>query len=318
MLRKNCALLMLKILLIVFSVVLANITCAFAGEGGGSHYGPGFYGDFGVSIAPDPGFYLRNDFYYYTADGGGDRFTEFGDIRADLEVDAAMIMLTGLLVTDREILGGRYACGAVLPVVYTDISADIIVEDAAGEIDDDRTAIADPAFIPFSLFWNHGNFHFNLYETVTLPIGSYDKNRNVDSGLNYWSFDTSFGFTYLHPEKGCEVSTTLGYIYNTENDDTDYHTGQEFYAEYMLNQFLSETFALGVQGFYYKQITGDSGSGALLGDFKGEAAGVGPALMWGTKILNTNVTMSAKWLHEFHTEHRMEGDHIYASATLAF
>ena len=41
--------------------------------------------------------------------------------------------------------------------------------------------------------------------------------------------------------------------------------------EYILNQFLSETFALGVQGFYNKQITGDSGNGAILGGFKGEA-----------------------------------------------
>jgi len=52
------------------------------------------------------------------------------------------------------------------------------------------------------------------------------------------------------------------------------------------------------QGFYYKQITGDSGAGAVLGDFESEATGIGPALMWATKIRETDVVLSAKWLHE--------------------
>lgn len=52
----------------------------------------------------------------------------------------------------------------------------------------------------------------------------------------------------------------------------------------MINQFFTEAWAVGVHGFYLKQLTGDSGDGALLGYFKGEAAGVGPAVLWNTKI----------------------------------
>jgi hypothetical protein len=40
--------------------------------------------------------------------------------------------------------------------------------------------------------------------------------------------------------------------------------------------------------------------------------------MWTTKVLNADIVTTAKWLHEFYAEHRMEGDHIYASATLVF
>jgi hypothetical protein len=305
--------------LLILSVVVPNmIPLARAGEGGGSHYGPGFYGDFGVAVASDPGFYLRHDLYSYEADGGGDRFTQFGQIRADLRVDVFMYMLTGLQVTDKEVLGGRYAFGASLPVVYTDISADVTLGPITSSIDDDRTAIGDPGFIPASIFWNFGNLHINAYETITAPIGSYDANRNVDSGLNYWSFDTTVAATYLHPEKGYEISAAFGHIYNTENDDTNYQTGQEFHMDYMLNQFFSETFALGLHGFYYKQITGDSGSGAILGSFKGEAAGIGPAIMWTPQIKDKDVVISAKWIHEFDTEHRLEGDHLFLNFTMAF
>ena len=306
------------VLLTLMIAIPAMLPSAYAGEGGASHYGPGFYGDFGVAVAPDPGFYLRSDLYYYKADGGGQRFTQFGEIRADLDVDVTMYMLTGLKVTDKKVLGGRYAFGACLPVVYTDLSADVIVGPITTSVDEDRTAIGDPGFIPASIFWNFGNLHINAYETITAPIGSYDKDRDVDSGLNYWSFDTTLAATYLHPEEGYEISAAIGHIYNTENDDTNYKTGQEFHLDYMLNQFLSETFAVGLQGFYYKQITGDSGRGALLGDFKGEAAGIGPALMWIPRIKDKDVVISAKWLHEFDTEHRLEGDHLFLNFTMAF
>jgi hypothetical protein len=35
---------------------------------------------------------------------------------------------------------------------------------------------------------------------------------------------------------------------------------------------------IGVNGFFYQQVTGDSGSGARLGEFEGRTAGVGPIL----------------------------------------
>ena len=304
--------------LVLLAAVLLSTPSARAAEGGGSHYSPGLYGDFGVAVAPDPGFYLRNDLYYYAADAGGERVVEFGEIRADLEVDVVLYMLTGLMALDRQVLGGRYAFGVAVPVVHTDLSADITLGSVTASIDDDRTAFSDPAFIPASLFWNVGNFHINASETITAPWGSYDKDRDVNGGLNYWSFETLVAVTYLHPEKGFEISAAVGHLYNTENDDTHYQTGQELHVDYMLNQFLSETFAIGLQGFYYKQITGDSGSGAILGDFKGEAAGIGPAVMWATQVKDTDLVISAKWLHEFHAEHRLEGDHLFLNFTLAF
>ena len=124
--------------------------------------------------------------------------------------------------------------------------------------------------------------------------------------------------TYLDSEKGREFSFDFGFIYNTENPDTDYQTGKEIHLDYMLNQYFSETFAVGLHGFYLKQITGDSGNGATLGDFKAEAAGIGPALLWTPKIHGKDVPIIVKWLHEFHAENRLKGDHVFASFVLTF
>jgi hypothetical protein len=269
--------------LIVAAVVPTIFSTAHAAEGGYTNYIPGLYGDFGVAVAPEPGFYLRTDLYYYTADSARERFVQGGKIRAELDLDVAMLMATGIKVLDTEVLGGRYAFAAFIPLSSIDMSGQVSVGGTDAPFDSDRTAIGDMGIMPVSLFWNFGKFHLNAYETITLPTGSYDKDRDVNAGLNYWSFDTNLAMTYLDEDKGRELSATVGYIYHTENDDTDYQTGQEFHVDYMLNQFLSETFAIGLQGFYYKQVSGDSGSGALLGDFEGEAAGIGPALMWATK-----------------------------------
>ena len=86
----------------------------------------------------------------------------------------------------------------------------------------------------------------------------------------------------------------------------------------MINQFFSESWAIGIHGFYLKQVTGDSGSGAKLGDFKAEAAGIGPAVLWNTKLAGQEISFIAKWLHEFHAERRIEGDHFFASFAFNF
>ncbi len=65
-------------------------------------------------------------------------------------------------------------------------------------------------------------------------------------------------------------------------------------------------------------ISGDSGSGALLGNFKAEAAGIGPALLWTINVGNQNILLIAKWLHEFHAKNGIEGDHIIASFALGW
>ena len=69
-----------------------------------------------------------------------------------------------------------------------------------------------------------------------------------------------------------------------------------------LNQFLSETWAIGLEGYYLKLVTGDSGNGAFLGDFKAEAAGIGPAALWNTKVGDQEVSFIAKWIHDYHAE----------------
>jgi hypothetical protein len=70
---------------------------------------------------------------------------------------------------------------------------------------------------------------------------------------------------------------------------------------------LSHTFSIGLNGYAYKQITGDSGSGAVLGPFKGQVFAVGPALDYTFKIGQLPVATNLRYFYEFGVDNRLKG-----------
>jgi hypothetical protein len=301
------------VLLVLLTLWASQVLAA---EGGYSNYIPGTYGDFAAAVEPPTKFTLRNDIYYYQADTS--QSMRSGLLEVDADIEFIMDFLTLLYKPDVEIFGAHYALGLFVPIVYADIDTGIRIGDTTNRLQDDIFGLGDITLIPAVFFWNHGNFHFTFAEYIIAPTGKYDTDDLANTGLNYWTFDTDVAVTYLNPETGQDYSINIGYNYNTENTDTDYQTGQELHIDFAINQFLSESFAIGIQGFYLKQLTGDSGDGAILGDFKAEAAGVGPAILWTTKINVHEVSFIAKWLHEYHAERRLEGDHVFVSFAMGF
>jgi hypothetical protein len=96
-------------------------------------------------------------------------------------------------------------------------------------------------------------------------------------------------------------------MYNTENHDTDYKSGSNIHWDFTLGFNISERFQAGLSGYAYQQVVGDSGSGAKLGDFKGESYGLGPSLSY---VLDTDrpLELQFSWLHDLHTRNRLGGD----------
>jgi hypothetical protein len=75
------------------------------------------------------------------------------------------------------------------------------------------------------------------------------------------------------------VFTGIGF--STEDEATHYQNGDVFHVEATLQQYLpllskQNLLGIGVNAFCYEQVTGDSGSGAKLGDFEGTDIGIGP------------------------------------------
>ena len=122
--------------------------------------------------------------------------------------------------------------------------------------------------------------------------------------------------TWLNQKSGLEVSGAAGFTFNAENPDTDYKTGTEFHFEYAAVQNFSKHFGIGINGYFYDQVTGDSGSGTNLGAFEGRAAAIGPVANLNFQLGKIPVSTSLKYFHEFDVQNRLEGDAGFFTLTM--
>jgi len=301
----------------VLVILLSPLTVAYvqAAEGGLSNYVPAFYGDFALAVAPPDGLSFKNDVFYFSGDIGGS--LRSGLVEAQADVTLVYDYISFLYKPESKFFGAPMAFAVTQPIGYVDVDADIRVGPSTTNLSDDQTGIGDTT-LSFILYGNRDQLHYSLGNYLVMPVGDYDVDEIANTGLNYWTYEVDIAATYLNEETGQDYSVVAGYGYNTENDDTDYQSGDEVHVDYSLNQFLSESFAVGINGYFYKQVGGDSGSGAVLGSFKGEGAGIGPAIFYSKKISGKDVYFIAKWVHDYHAENRVEGDYAYASFALSF
>jgi hypothetical protein len=75
---------------------------------------------------------------------------------------------------------------------------------------------------------------------------------------------------------------------------------------------------VGANAFVLQQVTGDSGSGAVLGDFEGTDVGVGPVVTLIHQGPKYTVSAQVKWLPELRTDNRLNGDWVWVTVGLQF
>jgi hypothetical protein len=303
--------------LAVLSISAPSAT--YAAEGASSHFLPGAIGDIFLAVPPEPGFLVANTLWYQT--GSTDVAVLEGLVTFGMDLDLLLNLASASYTFEKTILGGLYTIGIAIPFGYAEMDG-TVTGTGGGSLafSDDSFDLSDIVVIPFQMNWTTGKWSFKLWESITAPTGGYDDNGSdlVNLGRNYWSFDTNAAVTWFNPDSGTEVSVAPGVMFNTENSDTDYETGTEFHVDFVANQFLSETFALGLRGYYYDQLTGDSGSGATLGDFKSESFAVGPGFLWIPEFGSGSLTVLAKWMHDFSADNRFESDYLTLTAVWQF
>ncbi|MGH7004263.1 MAG: SphA family protein [Alphaproteobacteria bacterium] len=298
-----------------------NCTPGYASEYGFSVYGLGGAGPL-AGIVPPPGTYFADTFIHgnFTADIVPAR----GRIQASLKATMNINAFTLQHVTDWKILGADYGFRITVPLSSAKITAEVRSTQfgIGASTSDSKTAIGDLNVTPIILGWHAGAWHWQTYVSFVAPTGFYDINRLIFTGLNRWAVDFGGGFTWLDPKIGFEVSVQVGYTVNFENPATDYLTGNEFHGEFFLGQHLpfgGGTVSIGLAGYALQQVTGDSGSGARLGSFKGRTIALGPSLNFNSLNLGgPKVSIAVRYYHEFAIQRRLAGDVFMASLSFKF
>ncbi len=317
-----------RYLLFTLISVSANFVtqeAAIAEEGGSGHYLPGSMSSFMDGVSTEEAFIARYNLLWYDGSINAQRAIPIAG-RSAFGVDATS-WANALTLFWRPAsfeIGDNlsFAMSTTIPWVSMDVSASAGANVGAVRRSDSIEGVGDIVLMPFMLNQKiSDDFSINYRLAIYAPTGKYKVGRLANTGKNFWTFEPAAGFMYFGQKNGIEASVFTGADFNTQNDDTDYKTGTQIHVDGTLAQHLplmGGLAGLGVNGYWYEQVTGDSGSGATFGDFKGRTAGFGPVLSYAGKLGEVDVIAELKWLHEFETQKRLQGDYVWFKLMFKF
>jgi hypothetical protein len=269
---------------------------ALADEGGVSFWIPGFFGSL-AAVPGQPGFALETFAYNTNVNAGADvaRAREFqiGRLNPTLTLTAAASLHddTGFeffiptYTFATPVLGGLITTGAVVGVGAGHTSLNGTVTASVPPFSVTRTdsldvsAAGNSDVIPLVLWrWHSGVNNFMLYGAGDIPAGVYSSTSLANLGIGHGVADGGFGYTYLDEKTGHEFTAVAGFTYNLINTSTDYQNGVDFHLDWGASQYLSKQWFVGVVGYVYDQVSGDSGSGDHVGSFESRVIGLGPQI----------------------------------------
>jgi hypothetical protein len=289
---------------------------AHAAEGGGSVYHQGSYGDFAVAMPGPSGLYLRNDMTFYLGGIGPRPLGGRVDAGVDQFVWADVIKLGW--VSPFKLFGASYGAAIAVPVVpFVHVEGRAPSEGSDEFSKDPVAGQGDPLAIPLQLNWAIGDHHLNFATAVSIPIGRYSIHRTLNLGRNYWAIDPNVSYTYLN-NFGADLSVSAGVLFNFKNPDTDYTTGFELHVDWLAGWHVAPIAAVAINGYWYEQLTDDTGNIPAFLDkgFQGRGVGIGPAAMVSPEFGVRDVTFIAKWTVDISVDNRMRGDLYMLSMAL--
>lgn len=312
---------------LLLALLLTSLN-AISEEGGNGHYFPGSMSSFIDGVPAEETLIFRLNVLNYDGEFDSDVRVPIAGLAAlDVEVESSAVGLTGLWRPPIE-FGERwsYAAAVTVPFMDLEVNADVAIpQDPQGRAvrrSDSDSGLGDVLLFPLMLNYQvnpalNYNFRLGLYA----PTGDYQAGKLANTSKNYWSVEPTLAAVYLNPKNGREISAFLGATFNQENDDTDYKSGTQMHLEVTAAQHFplwSGLGGVGLSGFWYEQVTGDSGSGASFGDFKAKALGIGPVVSWAGQLAGTDTVAEFKWLHESGVEKRPEGDTLFLKIVFKF
>ena len=158
--------------------------------------------------------------------------------------------------------------------------------------------------------WKLDDLSFVAALNVDLPTGSFNKNSQVNLGLNYYSIRPLVSAAYS-TESGYDFAAALSYNVSTVNHDTNYKSGQYIALEYVGSYQFSNNVKAGLQGYYLSQTTNDQDPDntalvPIVNGNRARAVSLGPAASYESDDLKTQIDF--KYLIETDVRARPQGN----------
>ena len=291
-----------------------------ADEGGVSFWAPGQFGSF-VAVPEAPGLSMPLVYIHTSADASASKsFIRGGLLTAGLETTGNLLFLFPTYTFKEPLLGGRAAFGLGWAAGNTRTTGTVTLTGPLGNTvtarRTDTVAGGSDLYGLGTLKWNNGNNNYLTYTMFGAPVGAYQLGRLANIGINHWSADAGGGYTYLNANSRREFSVLGGLTYNFENPATNYKNGIDGHLDWTASQFLNEQIHVGLAGYLFYQLTGDSGAGAKLGDSISRVASIGPQIGYFFPVARGKGYVNLKGFWEFGAKNRAEGWNLWLSLSV--
>jgi hypothetical protein len=304
------------------ALFICTVNPALADESGVSFWIPGLYGSL-AALPGSPGWSFAS-LYYHTSDsaGSGVALPVDGQIVVGLDASGDVGMFGPAYTLASPILGGQAQFSLIGVAAGVDVSVQGTLSGPRGNTisgrrEDSISGFGD-LYPQATLKWNSGVSNYMVYLTGDIPAGRYDPHRLANVGIGHGAIDGGAGYTYLDQQTGLEFSGVFGLTGNFENTDTQYTSGIDSHLDMGISQFLSKQVHVGLVGYLYHQITGDSGPGARLGSFESRVAGVGPQVGYIFPVSDDlSGYLNVKGYGEFAGDNRPSGWNIWLTFDLS-
>lgn len=183
--------------------------------------------------------------------------------------------------------------------------------------------LTNSVFVPFGLGWQWKHVDFQASYAASAPTGRYTPGASNNLNSGYWTNFLQTGATiYLNKSRSTQVSLFNAYAWNTTQEGTGIHPGQNDSLDYSLSQTFSLSrsgnwsLLAGVAGYGQWQTTDNSGMGSLRDSLKYRVTASGF-----TFVLNTpykSFDLAAGFLWEYGARNTFQGRTMTITAGFHF
>ena len=295
------------------ALTLASSASTCADEGGTSFWLPGQYASF-AGVSPPPGWSIPTELYYYSGSAPDSASaSQSAAVPAGTQSQSWQLSFSPTYVPATTVLGGQPALFLSFGVGGNATQAD----QASSATPASQTVVGLTDLSPgASLGWTHGKDYWLVYLVGNIPVGSYESQRLANVGIGHAAIDTGAAYTHYSAKTGLSLSVGGGFTYNFENYSTDYRNGIDSHMGWSAMQAVSANWQLGLAGYVYYQLTGDSGSGNTCGPCKSRVASIGPQINYNFIVAGQQWSANLRGYYEFWAQNRLEGYAVFATLAI--
>jgi hypothetical protein len=232
--------------------------------------------------------------------------------KSKTEVDSWASLSQYIYQSNQPILwGGKWGVDVIVPAA----SIDSTDSEPGPKVTDNGGGFGDLLVGPY-LQWDpimgeNGPVFMHRIELQTIwPTGSHDKNKGLNQGSNFFSFNPYWAGTYFVTPKWT-ASCRLHYLWNDKNDDpfvgfavNDTQAGEVFHANFASSYEVEpKKLRVGVNGYYLKQISDSEMNGSSVSG-REQVLGIGPGALYS---INGDTHLFFNAYFESHVRHRPKG-----------